>query len=364
MPRKKSVTQGQAGGPSTERRVSLKQLADHLDLSPTTLSLVLNDSPGASSIPPETKERIFAAAQAFNYRPNPIARSLRSQRTDTLGVLVPEMSDGYSSMVLGGVENYLLQEGYFYFIASHRHKDELIEEYSRLFAARNVEGLILVDTPLRHPVNVPVVSVSGHDRVARLQRIVLNHDRAAELALRHLVELGHRQIAVIKGQVFSSDTSVRWTAIESAAAELGVPIDPELVAQLEGDDPTPEPGYVAAKTLVTTEKPFTALFAFNDISAIGAIRALRELGCRVPEDISVVGFDDTLGASFHNPPLTTIRQPLRRMGALAAEWVLKRIAGGPDMAFPDEVGVEPELVARQSTGRAPSTPFASLNRRQ
>jgi LacI family transcriptional regulator len=265
------------------------------------------------------------------------------------------MSDGYSSMVLGGIENHLLQEGYFYFIASHRHKDELIEEYSRLFAERHVEGLILVDTPLRQRVRVPAVSVSGHDRVPGLTKIVLNHDRAAELALRHLVEHGHTKIAVIKGQVFSSDTDVRWSAIRDTAVTLGVPIDPALVAQLEGDDPTPEPGYLSAKELVASGVPFTAIFAFNDISAIGAVRALRELGYSVPGDVSVIGFDDTLGASFHNPPLTTIRQPLRRMGALAAEWVLKRIADA-DSDAPEEVGVEPELVVRQSTGRAPRRP--------
>jgi LacI family transcriptional regulator len=353
MPRKKSVTDRAGGGPSYDRPVSLKQLAEHLDLSPTTLSLVLNNSPGANAIPRETKERIFAAAEHFNYRPNPIARSLRSQRTYTLGVLVPEMSDGYSSMVLGGVENFLLQEGYFYFIASHRHKPELIEEYSRLFAERCVEGLVLIDTPLSHSVRVPVASISGHDRIEGITRIVLDHRRAARLALEHLVGLGHRCIAVIKGQEFSSDTNVRWTAIRETAGALGVPIDPELVAQLEGDDPTPDPGYIATKELIATGGPFTAVFAFNDISAIGAVRALREAGLRVPADVSVVGFDDTLGASFHDPPLTTIRQPLRQMGAFAAEWVLRRVAAGPAAPFPNEVVVEPEIIVRQSTAEAP-----------
>src|SRR5690349_7327791 len=133
MARKKGGN-GAEGDRPTDRPVSLKTLAEYLSLSTTTLSLVLNDSPGARAIPSETKTRIFAAAERFNYRPNPIARSLRSQRTSTLGVLVPEISDGYSAMVLGGIEDFLLQEGYFYFIASHRHKADLIEEYSRLFA--------------------------------------------------------------------------------------------------------------------------------------------------------------------------------------------------------------------------------------
>jgi DNA-binding LacI/PurR family transcriptional regulator len=341
------------GDLSPERPVSLKRLAEHLGLSPTTLSLVLNNSPGASAIPRETQERIFAAAERFEYRPNPIARSLRSQRSYTLGVLVPEMSDGYSAMVLGGIEGFLLRESYFYFIGSHRHKAELIEQYTRLFVDRCVEGIIFVDTPVRRPLRLPVVSVSGHERVEGLTNIVLDHQRAAELALEYLVGLGHRRIAVIKGQDFSSDTEVRWSAIRATAEALGVPIHPGLVAQLVGDDPSPEPGYLATKALVASGLPFTAVFAFNDISAIGAIRTLREAGYRVPEDVSVVGFDDTFGAAFHNPALTTIRQPLRPMGALAAEWVLRRISDGPSAPFPDEVEVEPELVVRQSTAEAP-----------
>jgi LacI family transcriptional regulator len=134
---------------------------------------------------------------------------------------------------------------------------------------------------------------------------------------------------------------------------MGIPVRPELVAQLEGDDPSPEPGYLATRRLLEAGGCFTAVFAFNDISAIGAIRTLREAGYRVPEDVSVVGFDDTAGAAFYNPALTTIRQPLRRMGALAAEWVLRRIAGSPATPYPGEVEVEPELVVRQSTAPAP-----------
>jgi LacI family transcriptional regulator len=147
------------------------------------------------------------------------------------------------------------------------------------------------------------------------------------------------------------------------AEALGVPINPALVGQLEGDDPSPEPGYAAAKAILAAGAPFTAIFAFNDVSAIGAIRALRDAGYRVPEDVSVVGFDDTFGASFHNPPLTTIRQPLHRMGALAAEWVLRRVAGGSSAPYPREVEVEPELVVRQSTAAA-SAPVAGTRPRK
>lgn len=334
---------------SNQRPVSLKELAAHLNLSTTSLSLVLNNSPVADAIPQETKDRIYAAAKEFNYRPNYLARSLRAQRTHTLGVLVPELSDGYSSMVLSGVEEYLLQAGFFYILASHRHRDDLIEHYPKMFAERCVEGIIAIDTPYRSDIDLPVSTVSGHEDSAGITNIVLNHQSAASIGLNHLMELGHKRIAFIKGQDFSSDTEVRWQAICEAAEAQNVEIDYGMVVQLKGDKPSPELGYVATQELITRRKSFTALFAFNDISAIGAIRAFREVGLETPKDISVLGFDDIYAAAFHNPALTTIRQPLFEMGKLAAKAVLERIADGPDKAFPEILTVEPELIVRQST---------------
>lgn len=336
-----------------ERPVSLKALAVHLGLSPTSLSLVLNDSPAAGSIPRETKDRILAAAKEFNYRPNYIARSLRAQRTYTVGVLVPELSDGYSAMVLSGVEDYLRQERYFYFVASHRHSPELIESYPKLFTERRVEGLLAVDTPQhRHDSQLPVVSISGRETVEGVTSVMLDHGRAATLALEHLIGLGHRRIAFFKGQEFSSDTEARWESIEQAAAALKIPLNSALVEQLVGNTPSPETGYVAARKLLAVGEKFTALFAFNDVSAVGATRALREAGLRVPEDVSVIGFDDVHAAAFHNPALTTIRQPLWQMGRLAASHLLRRIANGPDAPYTKHVMVEPELIIRQSTAYA------------
>jgi len=331
--------------------VSLKQLASTLGLSPTTLSLVLNNSKKANSIPQETKDRIFAAARGLNYRPNFLARSLRSQRTFSVGVLIPELSDGYSALVLTGIEDFLLQAGYIYLVTSHRHKDDLIDEYPRLLYERSVEGLIAVDTRYDQDLPVPVVCVSGRSKVSGVTSILLDHDIAAELGVRHLVGLGHRQIACIKGQSFSSDTEVRWEAIRKAARNLGIDINPRLVTQMEGVLASPEVGYHAAMKLLAEGAKFTALLAFNDICAIGAIRAFGEAGRRVPKDISVVGFDDIYEAAFHIPALTTIRQPLLEMGRLAAETLVKRIAN-PAVAAPAALQVKPELVCRESTTRA------------
>jgi LacI family transcriptional regulator len=345
---RKSKPAGDGAGRVIRKPMSLKKLAEHLGLSPATVSLVINRSTVADSIPQDTKDRIFAAARKFKYRPNFFARSLRTQRSFTIGVIVPEVSDGYSATVMSGVEDYLLQEGYFYFVASHRHRADLIDEYPRMFLERAVDGLIAVDTPWHLNLSVPVVTVSGHNDVKGVINIVLNHQRAAEIALKHLFHLGHRHIAFIKGQAFSSDTEVRWQNIERSADQLGLSIDPRLVVQLEGDSPSPQTGYKATKKLLAAAEPFTALFAFNDISAMGAIRALRESGLHIPEDVSVVGFDDIQSAAYQNPGLTTVRQPLREMGRTAAEILLRRISR-PGLDLHDRYTVEPELMVRETT---------------
>ena len=334
--------------------VTLKFLAEHLDLSPATISLVINRAPAGRSIPRATHDRVLAAAREFNYRPNTLARSLRQQRSFTIGVIVPEISEGYTALVVGGIEDHLLNEGFLYFIASHRHRADLIAESPSLMMGRSVEGLIAVDTLVSEVQPVPVVAVSGHGGADGVTSIVLDHALAATLALEHLHGLGHRRIAFIKGQEFSSDTEERWQAIAAAAAARGLAVDPRLVQQLVGNSASPELGEIATAQLLAERVPFTALFAFNDISAIGAIRALRSAGLRVPQDVSVVGFDDIASAAFQNPSLTTVRQPLRHMGMVAAQTLLQRIAAPAPAPYPRLLTVEPELVARESTGPAAS----------
>jgi DNA-binding LacI/PurR family transcriptional regulator len=352
MPRAKASSRPEGQKPSGGS-VSLRHLAEHLGLSQAAVSFVINRSPAAKSIPQRTQELIRAAARELNYRPNHLARSLRKQRSYTIGVVVPEISEGYAALVMSGIEDHLLEEGYFYFVVSHRHRDEFIREYPLLLKQRAVEGLIVVDTVLAEEVDVPSVAVSGHRDVPGVTNIVLNHARAACLAMEHLVSRGHRNIAFIKGQEFSSDTEVRWDAVREAAGKLGVEIKERLTGQLEGESSSPILGYQVTEKLLASGEPFSALFTFNDISAIGAIHALREAGRRVPEDVSVVGFDDIQSAAFQNPALTTVRQPLREMGLIAAETLLKRITAPEKAPYPKEIVVEPELMVRASTARAP-----------
>jgi DNA-binding LacI/PurR family transcriptional regulator len=329
------------------RPISLRTLGDYLDLSPATISLVLNNAPGVRSIPQETRDRVIAAAKKFEYRPSFFARSLRRRQSFSVGVLVPELSDGYSVLVMNGIEEVLMEEGYFYLTASHRRKADLIEEYPGLLMDRSVEGFIAIDTALQHSLPLPVVAVASHMPLPGVTRIVLDHRRAAELTLRHLYQLGHRQIAFMRGQSFSSDSDDRWKSLMAVAKDLALEVQPELVVQLEQNLSSPELGYPVPAKLLAQKRTFTALVSYNDIAAIGAIRALRDHGLRVPDDVSVVGFDDIQGAAYHTPSLTTIRQPLNSMGNTAARILLDRIRGGKD--FPDEVPIVPELIIREST---------------
>ncbi len=333
--------------PPPGQPISLRILGEYLDLSPATISLVLNNAPGVRSIPQETRDRVTAAAAKFDYRPSFYARSLRKRKTFSVGVLVPDLNDHYVAQVLAGAEEFLIEEGYFYLTASHHRKPDLIEEYARLLMDRSVEGFILIDTVLDHSFKLPVVAVAGHRNFEGVTNVVLDQRRGAELTLRHLIQLGHRKVAFMRGGSHSSDADDRWQCLMAVARELKVEALPELCVQLKLRTSTPELGFEPANELLSRGADFTAVVCYNDEAAIGAIRAFMNHGLRVPDDISVVGFDDIQSAAFHNPTLTTIRQPLNQMGIVAARILLQRIRGQAN--FPDSVPILPELVIREST---------------
>ena len=343
-----------------KKPISLKELAQLLGLSPATVSRIVNGRGTHYRIAEETQKRVLRAAKLHNYSANTVARSLREKRTYTVGVIVPEISEGYSTSVLGGIEDELIKDGFFYCVVSHRHRADLLENYLRMLLARRVEGLIAVDTPFNQKIPIPVVAVSGHARREGVINIRLNHQKAAELALSHLKQLGHRRLAYIKGQPFSSDTNHRWRAIVDAASVLDLEVDSRLVVQMKGPDAGPGPGHDATVLLLKTGIRFTAVFAFNDISALGAIAALREAGLRIPKDVSVLGFDDVLAASTNHPPLTTIQQPLRSMGQTAALTLLGMIRDEIPRPWPSAITVQPSIVVRRSTGPAAARPEAAI----
>jgi len=346
------TAQNKGGRKKPDDVVTLQMVADRVGLTKGTCSAVLNKSVASRSVPAHTQERILAAARALNYRPNFHARNLGTKRTYMIGVVTQEIGDFYSSPIISGIERYLREKGYFFLTVAHRHDPKLLDNYSHLLLDRGVEGFITVDTIMDCPLPLPTVAIPGHRRLKDVTNIILDHRRGAWLALRHLVELGHTEIAFMKGANVSPDSDDRWSSICEVAAELNIRMPASLIVQLDSDDATPQLGYPFAKKLLSRKRPFTALFAYNDISAIGSIRAFQEAGLHVPKDVSVVGFDDIRIAMHNNPSLTTVRQPLEKMGETAARTLLERLEG--HKPWMPKIVIEPELVVRGSSGPAPT----------
>jgi LacI family transcriptional regulator len=250
---------------------------------------------------------------------------------------------------------------YFYFTACHDWRPELIEKYPRMLVERAVDGFLLLNTPAdKIDVPLPVVAISAHSKGSNLTNIVLDHHSAVEQALLHLHQLGHRRIAFMRGPHAIPDSEYRWESIQQVAREINLKIDPAMVIRIDtagwsmkdGYHPmAPEIGFKPMQALLEKTHDFTAIFCFNDIAAIGAIRALKDAGLSVPEDVSVVGFDDIQSAAYSTPSLTTVRQPLMEMGKRGAQVLLERIADR-EKAFASEIVMTPELVVRESTGPA------------
>ena len=346
------------GAAKQRHPVTLQMLAERVGLTKGICSAVLNKSAASRSVPLRTQERILQAARELNYRPSFYARNLGVKRTYMIGVITQEIGDFYGSPIISGVERYLRQKNYFFLTVAVRDDPKLLETYSHILSDRGVEGLITVDTVIDRPLPLPAIAIPGHHRVEGVTNVVLDHRKAAQFALNHLIELGHREIAFMKGADESPDSVDRWNAIREVAEELDIPMRAELIVELEGRDATPNLGYPFATQLLSRGRPFTALFAYNDIAAIGAILAFQEAGLRVPKDVSVVGFDDIRIAVHTNPRLTTVRQPLERMGEIAACTLLERIEQHEVGA--DAIAIEPEFVVRNSTARAPASPFQTI----
>jgi LacI family transcriptional regulator len=327
-------------------RITLKELAEHLGLSRTTVSMILNNVPEATRFPAETRQRVVESAKELGYRPNYFARSLGSRRTYLIGVVAPDFGDGYEGALLSGFERRLLNTGYTSFVSNHFWSPSILKRHIETLRDRGAEGLLLIDSTPSESPGIPAVTICT-DRSPRWStQISIDNAFGIWEAINHLAGLGHREIAFIKGPEGNGDTEDRWNAVLASCKKLGLRVDPRLTVQLERLERHAEEGRIAAQKLLRRGKRFTALVAYNDISALSAMTALREAGHKVPEDVSVMGFDDIEFASIAHPPLTTIRQPLHEMGATAAELLIRKFANDESVR---NICVRPELIVRSST---------------
>ncbi len=359
-------------GNNAQRRPTLATVAEASGFSVSAVSLVLNDRPLARSLSADTRKRIQQAAAALNYRPDAAARSLRSRRSQLVGVMVFDIADPYCTLILQGIQATLQPAGLLPIIMDVHNQSDQFERFLGLAVERQVEGLIVVanwlfveiDTLRRFERNgIPAALVGREFPSSVISSVLIDNEEGGRLAMEHLLELGHRNVAVIRGPRQLQDSDRRWRGMQIAARAAGVRLDPQLVVQMpESADPLQ--GHVAGadatRELLRRGKPFTGLLAFDDLTASGALRALYEAGCRVPEDISIVGFDDIPQAMLNTPSLTTVSQHLRQMGEVATEHLLGLIAAAQDngssAAKPAKAFIRlhpPALVRRESTGPVP-----------
>jgi LacI family transcriptional regulator len=353
---KRSLASQRAGNSLSNSRITLRNLSESLGLSRTTISLILNEVPEAIRFPEETRQRVVDSAKKLGYRPNYFARSLGKKRNYLIGVLAPDFGNGFEATVLSGFEKRLVNTGYTSLIATHLWSPALLKQHIATLCDRGAEGLLLINSTPSEAPGIPAVTICTARSPIWSTGVSIDNGFGINRAVNHLVGLGHRKIAFIKGPKGSGDTEERWSAIMTTCKSLGIRVDPRLMVQLELLEPTgsrhAEEGRVAAHTLLRRGRRFTALVAFNDISALGAMTALREAGLKVPADVSVIGFDDIELASIAYPSLTTVRQPLHEMGAMAAELLLRKLSNDDSV---ENVRLCPHLVVRSSTS-APSSP--------
>jgi LacI family transcriptional regulator, galactose operon repressor len=346
-----------------ESMVTIKDVAKESGFSSTTVSIVLNDAPLARYIPKATKLRIQKAAKKLGYRPNLFARSLRSNRSHTVGVMVFDMTDPYCTLILRGIENALYQASYLPILTDVQNERSRFERYLEMLLGRRVEGLIVIANWLFMDINlladleknsIPSVMIGRELNTNTVSSVIVDNEAGGELALEHLHSLGHRDIAFIRGPKALSDSAPRWKGIRRFAEEKGMKLDSRLIVDLpESRDPISgfEGGQKLTLELLKRKHPFSALLAFDDMSALGAVRALARAGVRVPEQCSVVGFDDTAPASICTPALTTVRQPMEGMGSMSVTILLDAIEAVQETRDFAAVHrkLQPELVAREST---------------
>jgi LacI family transcriptional regulator len=343
--------------------VTIRDVAKESGFSSTTVSIVLNNAPLARYIPAVTKKRIERAAEKLGYRPNQFARSLRSRRSHTVGVMVFDMTDPFCTLILRGIENTLYQSSYLPILTDVHNERGRFERYLEMLLDRRIEALIVVANWVFLDINlladlekssIPTAMIGCELKTDSVSSIIVDNEVGGYMALEHLHTLGHRKIAFIRGPKALTDSSPRWRGIRNFARSCQLELDSRLIMELpESRDPGSsfEAGQKLTEQLVRQKRPFSALLAFDDLSAFGAIRALARAGVRVPDQCSVIGFDDVTTSALYTPSLSTIRQPMEAMGTAAVGVVIDGINAvleKRDIAVCHRK-VAPELVVREST---------------
>jgi LacI family transcriptional regulator len=330
---------------SVPAKVTLEMVAERAGVSPSTVSRILN---GTAVVSDDKRASVDEAIAKLGFVPNPVARGLAGGRTLSIGVVSQAIDSPFYGAALRGIEMALDAAGYSpLFMSGHWHAEEEAR-CIQVLRSRRVDGLIVLtgrlsDTALRSVArSLPVVVTGRSLKAPNLVSMDFDNCEGARQATRHLIDLGHRRIAFIAGDAQHPDAVDRQRGYQLALESAGLRLDPALVVQGNFSEHS---GLLAAERLVQGRAPFSAIFAANDQMAVGAALGLHRHGRRVPDDVSLVGFDDLAGSLYVVPPLTTVHNPIQEIGQLAARAMLGLLAGEkPRVEVP-----APRLIAREST---------------
>jgi LacI family transcriptional regulator len=343
--------------------ITLRDVAQASGVSPATVSIVLNNAPLARYIPPPTKDRIAKAAKKLGYRPKIASRNLGAKRNRSVGVMVFDITDPFCTLILRGIENSLYEASYLPMLTDVHNQRGRFDRYLEMLLASPVEALVIVANWLFVDIdlladlekrNIPAAMIGRELKTGSVSSVMVDNEAGAHLAMEHLYSLGHRKIAFIRGPKMLGDSAPRWRGVRSFARSVGLEIDPALVVNLPDSldhNSGFECGFKLTEELLKQKKRFTAVMAFDDMTAFGVIRGLARAGLKVPDDCSVIGFDDVIPAGLSFPSLTTVRQPMEALGSSAVGIVMEGInAAAEDREFePIHRKLAPELVVRESS---------------
>ncbi|MFV9504380.1 MAG: LacI family DNA-binding transcriptional regulator [Oscillochloridaceae bacterium umkhey_bin13] len=329
------------------KQPTVSDIARIAQVSPSTVSRVLT---GSSPVHPAKSAAVLAAIERLNFRPNLTARALARGKSMVVGILTQSMASQFYGELAQGIEDGLANSGYQCVFASGHWEPSSEKAALDLLLARQVDGLIVLggehpDAALRTlSTQIPVIAVGRQIEGLTANCLRVANVEGSRQAVQHLIDLGHRRIAHVSGISNHFDAYERREGYEQALRTAGLPLDERLI--VEGSF-TEQSGMLALETLLARGAPFSAIFAANDQMAYGVRLGLYRRGLRVPEEVSLIGFDDLLGSAYTTPPLTTVRQHMLDQGRAAAQGLLRLLADQP----PELRAVRTELVIRESTAR-------------
>jgi LacI family transcriptional regulator len=327
---------------------TIREVAESAGVSYATVSHVINNT---RLVTPETRERVLAAMKALNYRPNALARSLRQGKTNTIGLVLPDSANPFFAEISRSIEDESFKKGYSVFLCNTELDTQRELFYVDVLSKKQVDGIIFVaageqadslDFLVRR--NMPVVMIDRDVPNVEVDAVLTDNQLGGYLATRHLLELGHTRIACIAGPSSITPSAERMIGYRKALEEAGLSYDESLVVR--GDYHAQSGMEITHYFLKMDPRP-TAVFALNDLMALGALRAAAEAGYSIPRDLAVVGYDDLEIARFTNPPLTTIAQPKKEIGAQAINLLVDRMTR--KSRAPSRLVLAPELIVRRST---------------